>query len=221
MELKSKKYPIPSQLPNERIIYFIHRHWFAFVKLFFFIFFMALLPLILYLFIIFQLPEVWESFSGPFILLIGIYLLIVISFGLVLWMNYFFDILIITNRRIIEIEQRTLFNRAVFSVEIIHVEDVSVEVKGMFATFFGYGDLEVQTAGTSRNFIFHQIPDPYSVARKISTLYNKLAAFNHAKKNNQNKSHTHVRDDELRELKKFKNKKSHYHLGSQDKDKMS
>ncbi|MFH1749891.1 MAG: PH domain-containing protein [bacterium] len=219
MEVKSKKYPIPSKLPGEKVIYFIHRHWFIFLKLGLLLLFMSILPFILYLIIKIQIPQVWEYFAGPLTLILGSYLLLVVTFGLIFWMNYYFDIVIITNRRIVEIEQRDLFNRAVFSVEIIHVEDVSVEVNGMFATFFGYGDLEIQTAGASRNFIFHQIPEPNTVAREISTLYNLLVRLNGYKKNNYSKNNKfYPQDDEILETKniqKSKDHSKHYDLQNQ------
>ncbi len=203
MQIQSKKSPIPSQLPDEKIIFFIHRHWFIFLKLGLFLIFMILLPIFLYVIIKFQVPMAWQYFSGPLILIFGSYILLVITFGLIFWMNYYFDILIITNKRIIEIEQRDLFNRAIFSVEIIHVEDVSVEVKGVFPTVFGYGTLEVQTAGAVRNFIFHDISNPGIVGREISTLYNKLIKLGNHNKNNFQNHKPYPVDDELLGTKKI------------------
>ncbi len=174
MKAKSKKYSIPNQLPGEKIIYFIHRHWFIFLCIAILLFFLLFAPGIIYILFLLQAPKILLTFSGPLSLLLGIYLLLVLAFGLVLWINYFFDIVIITNHRILEIEQRNLFNRVIYAVEMSRIEDISVKVEGMFATFFRFGDLEIQTAGTARNFIFHQIPQPYRVAKDISILYNRI-----------------------------------------------
>ncbi|MEK7203085.1 MAG: PH domain-containing protein, partial [Patescibacteria group bacterium] len=50
------------------------------------------------------------------------------------------------------------------------VQDITSEMKGIFGTFFNFGDVYIQTAGEKERFIFRQIPNPNEVVRKISNL---------------------------------------------------
>lgn len=43
----------------------------------------------------------------------------------------------------------------------------------MISTFLNYGDLQVQTAAEQEKFLFHNIPDPYSVKDLIMNLQKK------------------------------------------------
>ncbi len=77
--------------------------------------------------------------------------------------SYFFDCWIITNQRTIHTELRGLFSRYVSSIYHDRIQDVSVDVKGILPTYLNYGNLQVQTAGKFREFVFYDIPDPYKV----------------------------------------------------------
>lgn len=50
------------------------------------------------------------------------------------------------------------------------VEDITSKGGGFFETFFNYGDLFIQTAGTELNIEFDNIPNPADVVRIIDDL---------------------------------------------------
>jgi hypothetical protein len=75
--------------------------------------------------------------------------------------------LLITDRSLVQIMQRSLFNKKVSRLSISNVEDVSEEQRGILATFFNYGTLMVQTAGAEENFIFTLCPSPSLIADRI------------------------------------------------------
>lgn len=76
------------------------------------------------------------------------------------WMDYFLDVWITTDRRIIDVEQGGFFHREVSSFRFERIQDVTVEIKGIFATLLDFGDLHVQTAGEAREFIIRGLPHP-------------------------------------------------------------
>jgi uncharacterized membrane protein YdbT with pleckstrin-like domain len=75
--------------------------------------------------------------------------------------------LLITDRSLVQIMQRTLFNRKVSRLSMSNVEDVSEEQRGIVSTIFNYGTLIVQTAGEMENFIFTLCPNPAALADRI------------------------------------------------------
>lgn len=173
------KYPIPNKLPGEEVVYFLRKHWYFFLFLSMMAVFVVLVWFLVLFLFNYYLHSVFVILQGPIIIITGIFLLLLTLFFLASWMTYYFDIVILTNRRIIEIEQKKLFERSIIEVEIVHVEDVSVEVKGLIATFFGYGTISIQTAGTKPNLVLDHIPYPYIFAREITSFYDKLTQVNH------------------------------------------
>lgn len=75
--------------------------------------------------------------------------------------------LLVTDRSLVQIMQKTLFIRKVSRLSMSNVEDVNEEQRGFLASIFNYGTLTVQTAGTEDNFIFTLCPNPARLADRI------------------------------------------------------
>ncbi len=86
----------------------------------------------------------------------------------VIWTNYFLDMWIVTDKRVVHVDQRTLFSRVIIATRIDRVQDVKAQVKGIIPTMLGFGNLQVQTAGaSSANMLINGIPKPNEVRRVI------------------------------------------------------
>ncbi len=94
-------------------------------------------------------------------------LLILWQAGFVVVATYYLDCWIVTDERTIHTELRALFNRILSSVPHHRVQDITVEVHGVFPTLLRYGNLQIQTAGRFHEFIFKQIPEPYETKEAI------------------------------------------------------
>lgn len=75
--------------------------------------------------------------------------------------------LLVTNKSLVQVMQKTLFSRKVSRLSMSNVEDVNEEQRGFWSTIFNYGTLTVQTAGTEDNFIFTLCPNPTKLADRI------------------------------------------------------
>jgi len=75
------------------------------------------------------------------------------------YLNWYRDQFIITDQRIINIDQKSLFKRRVSELELDRIQDVSHEVHGMFATALDYGDVILQSAG-SENIVISEVAQP-------------------------------------------------------------
>ncbi|MFA6421955.1 MAG: PH domain-containing protein [Candidatus Buchananbacteria bacterium] len=170
--------------PEEKIVFHLRRHWFIFFKLFFGYILLSILPLVgfYYFYFVYQiniLNYAGGAVIGPFFLvLILMYYMAMLLFSFSLWTDMYLDVWTLTTERIISREQKGLFNRVVSELELLRVQDVTVEQKGMLATFLGYGDVYIQTAGEKERFIFQQIPHPYKVAKMIQNLDEQIKAKN-------------------------------------------
>lgn len=105
----------------------------------------------------------------------GLWLLVLWSMAFSTCTRYYLNQWVITNTRIIAIHQYGFFSREVASLLLLHVQDVSSDVDGIFGTLLGYGQLEVQSAGTEEHFIMDDIANPSLlrdlVMREIADLH--------------------------------------------------
>ncbi|EKE11588.1 MAG: hypothetical protein ACD_15C00059G0026 [uncultured bacterium] len=156
---------------NEITIAVIHRHWFDILKNFFLIFLMSVFLGGIHFFLppLFSILETDEFYSLLVLFEISFSMLILILFFLI-WIDYYFDVWIITNKRIINIEQKGLFSREISELELNKIQDVSAHVSGVIPTFLDYGDVFVQTAGERERFIFKKISAPYATKDLIMSL---------------------------------------------------
>ncbi|MBI2484097.1 PH domain-containing protein [Candidatus Uhrbacteria bacterium] len=96
-----------------------------------------------------------------------VYYAYVLLFILYSFFDYFLDIWIVTDKHVIDIEQKALFFRVISKQEVSRIQDVTAEIKGVMPTLFNYGDVHLQTAGAQGRFIFRKVPDPYGIVAQI------------------------------------------------------
>src|SRR4030067_2991036 len=104
---------------------------------------------------------------------IAAWVLIIVGVAYQQFLNWYFNLYILTNRRIVDIDFFGLFYRRVSTTTLANVQDITYTKAGILQNFFDFGDIHIQTAGTHTNFEFHNIPDPEDSQKQI---FNLLAA---------------------------------------------
>jgi uncharacterized membrane protein YdbT with pleckstrin-like domain len=94
-------------------------------------------------------------------------LLLLALWWLFLWLDafstytrYCLTVWVITNTRIVDIRQYGFFSRKVSSFLLSRVQDVTTDVEGFIPTIFGFGTLNVETAGREEVFQMQGIKEP-------------------------------------------------------------
>ena len=171
------KYHFNGQKPDEKILLVLHRHWFNILKQFVIIFAMLALFFGSYVFSFFfyQTPNDPAFDNLPAFLRNLFFIFTWITF-FIIWIDYYFDVWIVTDRRIINVEQKGLFSRVVSELELDNIQDITTDVKGLIPTFLNYGNLYVQTAAEKERFVFRHIPNPYEVKDVIMKVQKKSEA---------------------------------------------
>lgn len=170
----SKTQPFDEMYDDEKVAVFARKHWLVFLGNVLVTFLLLLVPIVIYVVINFYLSDVLAGISYNYYFIgASVYYLFVISYYIAGFIDFYFDLVIVTNYRVVDIRQDGLFHRSVDESDLIKIEDVRVNTKGFFATLFNLGDVEVQTAGSARNFSFRAIPNSQMIARKIMDLYEK------------------------------------------------
>ncbi len=82
------------------------------------------------------------------------------------WTNYYLYIWIITNQRVVSIDQKGFFNREITTLRYRQIQDVTVEVKGLISSLLKFGLVEIETAGETRKIIMRQAESP-EIAKEL------------------------------------------------------
>jgi hypothetical protein len=163
---------LPNQQPDEQVSLFLHRHWIMLAQIFGVFAVLTLVPAVLAAALFALRPGLLENplFGPVATLALSAYYLGVWLVTFFEYVDYELDVWIVTNERIIDIEQRGLFNRITSELHLANIQDVTAEVHGIVHTFFDYGNVYVQTAGEVDRFTFKGIPHPDKVKETIIQL---------------------------------------------------
>ena len=158
--------------PDEKVLMVVRRHWFVLTGTIFLFVILLMVPPLTVTF----LPALTRGFDmtlvNPLVNFgLSLYSMALLLFLFLVWMKYYLDMWIITSERIVDIQQKSLFNRTISEIPIGHVEDISIEVKGVIETFLKFGTLKIQTAGRGE-FTINNAPNLYA-AKDIILEYAK------------------------------------------------
>lgn len=158
-----------SQELDEEIYYLLRRHgvtnipWIFLTAVFFF------LPILFFKYFDFAtLPDQVPLDLLPVVA--TFWYLVTLGYIFESFLNWYFNVNIVTNKRIIDIDFWGILYRRVSELEYASVEDVTYTVQGLSATLFNYGNIFIQTAAETREFEFRAIPNPDLVHDVITNL---------------------------------------------------
>ncbi|MBI4086416.1 PH domain-containing protein [Candidatus Kaiserbacteria bacterium] len=170
---------------NEEIIKIVRKHWFILMR-------DTAVPLLLLI-----VPTSVYLFAGDVVLGIPLLqhfhyantgaLFLVSAWGLIAWMmlflvwtDYYLDMWIITDQRIITIDQQGFFRRIIASFRYERMQDISIEINGFIPTMLDFGNIRAQTAGHEVDFRMNGAPNPRDIKALILEAADKIVAERHA-----------------------------------------
>lgn len=158
----------PGQKPDEQVKLLVRPHWLVMLRPIAAILFLAIIPIVV---LAVLSANAVEPFSGAGLAITAVtvpaYYLTLITWLFIAWVDYYLDVGIVTNQRIIDIDQRGLFRRNVAELDCRMVQDINADKTGILQTLFNFGDVVVQTAGERPNFTFHAVPKPEQMVDHI------------------------------------------------------
>lgn len=89
------------------------------------------------------------------------------------WFNflaYFFNVGIVTNHRVIDVDFHAVIYKEETEARINKVEDITAKTGGYIASLFNFGNVFVQTAGNELNIEFANVPRPSDVVKIINSV---------------------------------------------------
>lgn len=166
-----KKLRFSEQESDEVVDLFLRQHWVLNIPWILFSLFGLVLPLIL----------LWlDQFFGtdyitqvPFDIILGgliVWYLLIIAYALESFLSWYFNVYIITNKHLVDINFFNLLNRQVLEIKLANIEGVSSKMAGLVGSFFNYGDVTVRTAAENQVITFDRVPNPDLVTDRIQDL---------------------------------------------------
>ncbi len=163
---------------DERLVTIVRHHWFILLRDVVGILILFIIP-----FIVVPIAGIYIVGSGMpaaqvgavFGFLGSLWALLCWQLLFVKWTDYYYDVWIVTNWRIIDIDQKGLFKRNVASIlDLDHIQDVDYELHGLIGNILNFGHFNVQTAGSRVEFDFDDAANPSYVERTIRDAQEEL-----------------------------------------------
>jgi len=163
--IKPQKFVFSEQEKDESIILVLRQHWFTNVSWILTALVMIFVP------ILFTYVPILSFFPARYQLVIILFwYLITFAFAFEKFLSWYFNLYIITDERVVDIDFINLLNKRFSDAKISFIQDVTSQVSGFSQTMFNYGDILIQTAAEKNQFIFEKVPNPDVVTKILQQL---------------------------------------------------
>ncbi|MCX6779795.1 MAG: PH domain-containing protein [Candidatus Magasanikbacteria bacterium] len=163
----------------EHVVHVIRRHGVTFIPYILLFLILICIPVIAYYLFEAAFTNVLQGPQAtPIVVLAGsTYYLALALFFYSFFVEFYLDCWILTNDRLVDVRQISLFARTIAEVDLYQIQDVSSEIKGFFPSIFNYGDVYLQTAGPVPKFILLNVPNPDGLRQQILDLASEDKKF--------------------------------------------
>ena len=149
---------------DEVILLALRSHWFTNV------------PWIITLIVMLFVPSL-ISFVPTFSLAVNLKIIITFAWYLIAFaysfeqfLSWYFDVYIVTNHRVIDIDFNNLLDKKFSEADLARIQDVTSRVSGVSQTIFNYGTVLIQTAAEKNQIIFDKVPNPEKIVKVLQDL---------------------------------------------------
>ncbi|MDD4995632.1 MAG: PH domain-containing protein [Patescibacteria group bacterium] len=84
--------------------------------------------------------------------------------------QWYYNVFVVTDQRVIDIDQRGFFDRTVSVAPYQNIQDVSYRIHGVCQTVLRYGNVLIQTASTTANLEVRKVRHPHVLQELINEL---------------------------------------------------
>lgn len=163
-----KNFRFQDQEQDEKIILLVRQHFITNLPWIISIFLLGFIPPIIFLiapfFIVIPISANLLFFINLF------YYLVLFSFLIMNYTIWYFNVGIITNKRLIDIDVHNILVRVLSEARLAAIQDITITQVGGIRSIFNYGNVDIQTEGMKQNLEFYRIPKPNIVRTIIGNL---------------------------------------------------
>lgn len=152
---------------DETLVKIVHKHWANFLIP---LAQAATVTIIPFFLIFFLFSSAWG------VIIFFAWVAFGLGYGVFQWLTWYFDSFIITNKRLIYIDQKSLFHRSVSEISVASIQDITYEIKGFLASAFNFGTMRISPASKTIMEV-KGVEDPKVVQETIFQLQEKNRAI--------------------------------------------
>lgn len=158
------------QQKNEVVLCFCRKHWIA---LFPHMVIFTMIFIVPFLLLAFTPGETLERIFSPsaYRVLAAVILAVMTYYFHRFFLRcftYYLQILIITNFRVIQLDQTLFFKHNRDSIDLPEIQDIVIQRRGLFQTVLNYGELTITLSSAHATKVLSRIPNPEYYFRKIN-----------------------------------------------------
>lgn len=157
--MNDSNFTFRGQRPDEEVRLVVRRHPIVF-------FWPLLQSTIALAFIVLAL--IFWGLSDIFYIVVTVLILIIFSLIFKISFIYSNSFCLVTNQRVINVDQRGFFNRVITETDYAKIQEVTNSTAGMIGTTFNIGEINILTAGKESQLTIKNIPDPYNIQQEIT-----------------------------------------------------
>lgn len=162
---RPKVFTFQSRDDDEEIILVLRRHWFTNLSWILLAVLMTFTP------VIFPFTHFLTFFPARYQLVLTLFwYLITFAIAFEKFLSWYFNVCIITEERVIDIDFYNLLYKKESEAKISMIQDVTVSQGGVSQTLFNYGSVLIQTAGEIPTLEFQLIPNPTLVLKVLQQM---------------------------------------------------
>lgn len=172
LQLRPKNVHFATQNKGEKVYILLRKHWLTNLGWAFNLAVLIAIPIVVYL--------VAQLFNQDLVALVGAKLItiivltyysILVTYFLRNYINWFFNIYIVTNERVVDYDVNVdVSSTGTSELELERIEEVEQKSVGFLPNLFNYGSVEIFSAADNSSVKFADIPRPTFVRDKISDL---------------------------------------------------
>ena len=163
--VKPKIFDFQERQSEEEIILVLRRHWVTNITWILTAIIMILAPALL------KYVPLLSSFPVNFQLVaLIIWYLVTIAFTFEKFLSWYFNLYIITDERIIDIDFNNLIDKKFTDAKISMIQDVTSRITGVPQTMFNFGNILIQTASEIPEIVFEKVPNPDIIIKVLQLM---------------------------------------------------
>lgn len=170
------------QEKDEKILLFLRRHIITNVDWLLLALVFSLIPIAISLLNLLDISDInifsFLNFPPQYtIFFLIFYYSLVFTFILVNFISWFYNVGLVTDKRVVDIDLAELIFKNVATTQHTLIQDVSYSQNGAIRSLFHFGDVIVQTAGQEGKFELEAVPHPDKVVHLIEDFIGKKGSI--------------------------------------------
>jgi hypothetical protein len=160
----NRDYAKISGLTTEQVLLILRAHPITNLPWLLLSFFLIIVPLIFAQYLVF-LP----IYFNQLLFIVVFWYALVFFYILYKFFYWYFNVGVVTNQRIIDVDAVNLLQGHTTAINLQNIEEVNQKTLGLFASWFDYGNVYIETAAAFPNVEFIKVPKPNEVVQIINS----------------------------------------------------